>query len=98
MSHLLCMQAMFDTFQSGEPPSYEGEYYQFTLMSPFFSPGQIDHPDIPIYISALNPYMARLSGELCDGVRLHPLASHEYTRDVISTVPFAWGVTSARAA
>ena len=81
--YLLCMKAMFHTFQTGEPPSYEGEYYRFTLMSPFFSPGQIDHPDIPIYIAALNPYMARLSGELCDGVRLHPLATYEYTRDVV---------------
>ena len=81
--YLLCMKAMFHTFQTGEPPSYEGEYYRFTLMSPFFSPGQIDHPDIPIYISALNPYMARLSGELCDGVRLHPLATYEFTRDVV---------------
>jgi probable F420-dependent oxidoreductase len=81
--YLLCMKAMFHTFQTGEPPSYEGEYYRFTLMSPFFSPGKIDHPDIPIYIAALNPYMARLSGELCEGVRMHPLATYEYTRDVI---------------
>jgi len=82
--YLLCMKAMFHNFRTGEPPRYEGEYYRFTLMSPFFSPGQIEHPDPKLYISALNPYMARLTGELCDGVRLHPLASHAFTRDVVA--------------
>ena len=32
-------------------------------MSPFFNPGPIEHPHIPIYISAVNVYNARLAGE-----------------------------------
>ena len=81
--YLLCMQAIFRTFQSNEPPSFSGEHYQFTLMSPFFNPGPVGDGHVPLYIAALNPYMARLSGELCDGVRLHPLGTFEYARDVI---------------
>jgi probable F420-dependent oxidoreductase len=38
---------------------------------------------VPLYISALNTYMARLAGELCDGVLLHPLGTHAYTHDVV---------------
>src|SRR5437773_867320 len=38
-------------------------------MSPFFSPGKIAHPQVPIYIAGINPYMCRLAGELC--LRLH---------------------------
>ncbi len=82
--YVLCLKAIFQTFQNGGRPSYfSGKHYQFTLMSPFFNPGPIEHPHVPIYISALNTYMARLAGELCDGVRIHPLVTRRYTKDVI---------------
>jgi len=52
-------------------------------MSPFFNPGPIDHPDIPIYIAGVNKGMARLSGELADGFLVHPFHSPEYLNAVI---------------
>ncbi len=78
--YLLCMKAMFDSFQNGGRPDYQGEYYQYTLTAPFFNPGPIEHPHVPIYIAAVNNYMARLSGELCDGLRLHPISTFAHTR------------------
>ena len=81
--YVLCLKAIFETFQNGTKPGFQGEHYRFTLISPFFNPGPIEHPHVPIYISALNTYMARTAGELCDGVLLHPLGSHKYTRDVV---------------
>ncbi len=82
--YILCMQAMFKSFQNPREPVYfEGEHYRYTLMSPFFNPGPIEHPDIPIYIAAVNTYNARLCGELCAGLRAHPVATFAYSRDVI---------------
>jgi probable F420-dependent oxidoreductase len=81
--YVQCLKAIFETFQQGTKPAYQGEHYQFTLVSPFFNPGPIEHPHVPIYVSALNTYMARLAGEQCDGVLLHPLGSHKYTKDVV---------------
>jgi probable F420-dependent oxidoreductase len=81
--YILCLKAIFQTFQQGERPSFQGKHYQFTLISPFFNPGPLDYPHPKIYIAALNTYMARLAGELCDGVLLHPLGSHDYTREVV---------------
>lgn len=82
--YILCLQAMFKSFQNPSSPSYyEGEHYQFTLMPPFFNPGPIEHPDIPVYIAAVNTYNARLCGELCAGLRAHPVASFRYTREII---------------
>jgi probable F420-dependent oxidoreductase len=78
--YILCMKAMFDAFQNGGKPDYQGEHYQFNLMSPFFNPGPIEHPHVPIYIAAVNNYMARLAGELCDGLRLHPISTFAHTR------------------
>jgi probable F420-dependent oxidoreductase len=81
--YLLCLKAMFETFQSGTPTYFKGAHYQFTLMAPFFNPGPIEHPQVPIYIAAVNPYMARLVGELCDGVRLHPISTFRHAREVV---------------
>lgn len=81
--YVLCLRAMFNSFQEGTRPSYEGEHYRFTLMNPFFNPGPIDQPHVPIHLAAVNPYMARLSGELCDGLRLHPIATFEFARQVV---------------
>lgn len=81
--YLLCMKAMFAAFQSGKRPDFQSEHYQFTLMPPFFNPGPIEFPDIHIEIAAVNTYMARLSGELCDGLRLHPIATFRFTEEVV---------------
>jgi probable F420-dependent oxidoreductase len=81
--YILCLKAIFATFQSNAKPDFKGQHYQFTLISPFFNPGPIEHAHVPVYISALNTYMARMAGELCDGVMLHPLGTHAYTRDVV---------------
>ncbi|MGH7895172.1 MAG: LLM class flavin-dependent oxidoreductase, partial [Candidatus Binatia bacterium] len=61
----------------------EGKFYQFSLMTPFFSPGPIEWPKVPIYIAGVNPYVCRLGGELCDGFLVHPFHSIKYMRDVV---------------
>jgi probable F420-dependent oxidoreductase len=81
--YLLCMKEMFACFQSGEKPEFKGEHYPFSMLPPFFNPGPIEHPHVPIQIAAVNPYMGRLAGELCDGLRLHPIATFRFTREVV---------------
>jgi probable F420-dependent oxidoreductase len=78
-----CLRAIFQTFQSGALTPFRGEHYRFDLISPFFNPGPNETDHVPIYISALNPYMARLAGETCDGLRLHPLSTVAYVNDVL---------------
>lgn len=81
--YILCLRAIFDTFQNNTRPDFQGEHYQFTFISPFFNPGPIEHPHVPIYISAVNAYNCRLVGELCDGIRMHAFNTPKYTREVI---------------
>ena len=77
------IRAVWDCFQNGAKPAFKGEFYEFTLMTPFFNPGPIEHPDIPIYIAGVNPYICRLAGELCDGFHVHPLHSVEYVEQYV---------------
>ena len=81
--YILCLKAIFKTFQSGARPDYQGKHYQFTLISPFFSPGANEDAHVPIYISAVNRYNCRLVGELCDGIRMHGFNTLKYTNEVI---------------
>jgi probable F420-dependent oxidoreductase len=76
-------RAFWNTWQKNEKLDFRGEYYKLTLMSPFFNPGPIDHPDIPIYIAGVNRGLARLAGETCQGFHSHPFHSPRYLDEVI---------------
>jgi probable F420-dependent oxidoreductase len=78
---ILCIRAIWDCWQHGTKPRFEGRYYRFTLMTPFFNPGPIAHPDVPIWIAGVNPYVLELAGELCDGFHVHPFHSVRYLRE-----------------
>jgi probable F420-dependent oxidoreductase len=81
--YLGALRAIWDSFQTGEPLSLEGEFYRHTLMTPFFNPGPIEYPEIPVYIAGVNTALARLAGELCDGFHVHPFHSTEYVRRIV---------------
>jgi probable F420-dependent oxidoreductase len=77
------IRAIWDCWQHGTRPSFSGKFYNFTLMTPFFNPGPIEHPKIPIYIAGVNEYMCQLAGELCDGFHIHPFHSLKYLDEVV---------------
>jgi len=81
--YILALRAIWDSFQTGESLQFEGEFYRHTLMTPFFNPGPIDHPEIPIYIAGVNTRLAKLAGEICDGFHVHPFHSPEYVRQTV---------------
>jgi probable F420-dependent oxidoreductase len=76
------LKAIFRAFSGEEKLSYEGKYYNFSLLPATWSPGPIEVPAPPIYISAVLPYMSRLVGEVADGIHVHPFHSPSYVRDV----------------
>jgi probable F420-dependent oxidoreductase len=81
--YILALRAIWESFQTGEALRFEGEFYRHTLMTPFFDPGPIDHPEIPIYIAGVNTRLSRLAGEICDGFHVHPFHSPEYVRQTV---------------
>ena len=81
--YIQAMRAIWTSWQTGGRLNYRGEFYQHTLMTPFFSPGPIAHPEIPIYIAGVNAGLAQLAGELCDGFHAHPLNSAKYLAEVL---------------
>ncbi len=80
---ILAMRALWDTWQNGTKLNFRGEFYKITLMTPFFDPGAIEHPNIPIYIAGVNEHLCRVAGELCQGFHVHPFHTAKYIRDIV---------------
>jgi probable F420-dependent oxidoreductase len=75
---IAAIRAFWRAWQTGEPLNFRGEHYKLTLMSPFFNPGPIEHPQIPIFIAGVNTGLARLAGETADGFLVHPFHTPRY--------------------
>lgn len=80
---IAALRSLWRTWQEGEPLNVRGSYYKLSLMTPFFNPGPIEHPQIPIYIAGVNTGLCRLAGESADGFLVHPYHSERYLREVI---------------
>jgi probable F420-dependent oxidoreductase len=82
--YIEALRAIFDAFQYGEKLNYVGANYQFTRLQPFFNPGPIEHPHIPLLIGAVGPKMTNLAGAIADGMLTHPTNTPpRYIREVI---------------
>ena len=79
--YLLAVKAIFAAFQGEAKLEFAGDFYSFSLLPPQWTPGPIEHPHPPVYVSAVLPWMCTMAGEVCDGLHVHPFHSVEYLRD-----------------
>ena len=81
--YIQALRAIWRTWETGEKLDYRGKFYNFTLMTPEFSPKPAKLPMVPIMIAAVGPEMQKTAARLCDGVRLHGFATRKYVSDVV---------------
>ena len=77
------LRAIWDCWQTGTKLNFKGQFYRFDLMTPFFNPGPIEHPGVPVYIAGVNRHMCRVAGEVCEGLHVHPFNSPKYLRECV---------------
>lgn len=80
---VLALRSIWECWQKQTPLKFKGEFYQFDLMTPFFNPGPIAHPKIPVFVAGVNRYMCRMAGEVCDGIHVHPFHTPKYLREYV---------------
>jgi probable F420-dependent oxidoreductase len=79
--YVRAVRGCFGAFRTGRG-RYEGEFY--TIRRPAFQPsGDALAHDPPVYVAAVNPFMAGIAGEVADGLAAHPFSTPEYLRDVL---------------
>lgn len=80
--YVLALRAIHRAWEKQEKLRFAGEHYNFSLMTPEFSPTPTGLPPVPIYTAAVRPAMIELAGEVADGVRLHGFATRRYLDEV----------------
>jgi probable F420-dependent oxidoreductase len=80
---IMAIRAVWDCWQNGTPLNFRGRFYKLTLMSPFFNPGPLAAPHVPIFIAGVNTALCQLAGELADGFHVHPFHTAKYLREII---------------
>jgi probable F420-dependent oxidoreductase len=80
---VLALRSIWECWQKQTPLKFQGEFYKFDLMTPFFNPGPIAHPRIPIFVAGVNRYMCRMAGEVCDGLHVHPFHTPKYLGECV---------------
>jgi probable F420-dependent oxidoreductase len=81
--YIQTLHAIWDSFQDGAKADYLGKSYRFQLMTPNFNPGPIDHPRPKVFLAVVGEGMARVAGEVADGVMPHGFMTDKYMREVL---------------
>ena len=81
--YVAAVRAIWASWQNERRLEFASEHYRLDLSVPLFTPAPIAHPDIPIFVAAVNAYMCGVAAEVADGVRLHPVCSARYIADVV---------------
>ena len=81
--YIQALREIWRAWDTGGRLDYAGEFYRFSLMTPFFSPGPGSYPQPPIFNAAVNAYNCRVAGQVSDGLVLHTFTSAEYVRQVV---------------
>jgi len=91
---VLALKSVWGNWQDGAKLDFRGRFFRLDLMTPFFNPGPIADPVIPIYLAGVNEGMCRVAGAVADGLHVHPLHTLRYLREVIKPAVEA-GVSKA---
>ena len=76
------MRAIWACWHQGEKLDFRGEYYQHTLMTPMFTPTNVEYGAPRVFLAAVGPLMTQVAGEVADGIIIHAFTTEEYLRTV----------------
>jgi probable F420-dependent oxidoreductase len=79
---ILAMRAVWSSWNDGVPLKFLGDFYQHTLMPPFFSPAPSPFGPPKVFLAGVNVGMTTVAGEVADGFLAHPFTTERYLRQV----------------
>ncbi|MBL7500543.1 TIGR03617 family F420-dependent LLM class oxidoreductase [Frankia sp. CNm7] len=80
--YVAALRAIWDSWQNDSPLTFEGDFYQHTLMTPMFNHGPSPHGAPKIFLAGVGPVMTTVAGEVADGYLAHGFTTPDYLRDV----------------
>ena len=82
--YVQAVRAIWDCWKNDTRLDYQGEHYQFSLMTPNFTPEKLECNLPKIEVAAVGPVMMKVAAEECDGVMLHGFCTRKYLEEVVT--------------
>ncbi len=76
--YVLAVKASLAAFRGEARLEHDGPFYKLNLLTPQWAPPRHAFEDIKIDMSAVNPLMLKVAGEVADGLHVHPMHSMPY--------------------
>ena len=91
---VIAMRAIWSAWNDGTKLTFRGDFYQHTLMTPFFSPPPAPGGAPEVFLAAVGEVMTTVAGEVADGLLVHAFCTERYLREM--TLPaFSRGLAAS---
>jgi probable F420-dependent oxidoreductase len=87
---VLAVKAIQQSWATGEPLAFEGEFTRHTFCPPLFVPADV--VPAPVLVGAMGPKMTAMAVEVADGLLVHPFCSEESLAQTLADVPLDFPV------
>lgn len=81
--YVQALRAIWTCWETGGKLDFQGKYYKFSLMPPYFMPASTGQRMVPVTLAAVGQHTLRMAGEVGDGVRLHGFCTRRYLAEEI---------------
>jgi probable F420-dependent oxidoreductase len=79
---VLALRAIWESWATGAPLRFRGDFYTHTLMTPFFNPGPNPFGNPRVFLAGVGELMTEVAGEVADGFLCHGFSTERYLREV----------------
>ena len=79
---IMALRAIWSAWNDGTKLNFRGDFYQHTLMTPFFSPPPAPGGAPGVFLAAVGEAMTAVAGEVADGLLVHAFTTERYLREV----------------
>jgi probable F420-dependent oxidoreductase len=80
--YIQALHAIWDCWNEGTKLEFKGEFYNHSLMTPFFNPGPNPYGKPKVLLAAVGELMTEVAGEVADGILVHGFTTERYLREV----------------
>ncbi len=80
--YILAMRAIWECWNTGGKLDFRGDFYQHTLMTPFFNPGPNPYGPPKVFLAGVGEKMTEVAGEVTDGFLVHAFTTDRYLKEV----------------
>jgi probable F420-dependent oxidoreductase len=78
---IVALRAIWASWNEGSTLTFQGDFYQHTLMPPVFAPAPVQSGPPPIFLAAVGPKLTELAGAQADGLQCHGFTTERYLRE-----------------